>query len=48
MRLAEKLDEQKKQNRAYVEVRPIPPSFLAILYHSCGLSLTSSAYPCTS
>jgi hypothetical protein len=44
MKLAEKLDEQKKQNRAYVEVRPLFhlyfPSRVPIL-----LSLPSLAPP---
>ena len=33
-RLAEKLDEQKKQNRAYVEVRPFPETSFSCLERS--------------
>ena len=35
MKLAEKLEDQKKQNRAYVEVRPFPETSLSCL--ECSL-----------
>ena len=34
MKLAEKLEDQKKQNRAYVEVRPFPETSLSCLERS--------------
>jgi hypothetical protein len=42
MKLAEKLEDQKKQNRAYVEVRPYFPSS-PLTFLSCASS--SSDFP---
>jgi hypothetical protein len=47
MKLAEKLDDQKKQNRAYVEVRPSCPSPLpsTILVASSSCNFPVFTYP---
>ena len=45
MKLAEKLEDQKKQNRAYVEVRFHLPAFILLASSSCSSPVPSSPDP---